>query len=123
MDFVTGLPVLIDWKKDSYDSILVIVDWLTKMVHYKSVKIIFNALGFAEVIIDKVIRHHRLPHSIVTNRRSLFNSKFWLLLCYFFAIKEKLSTTFHLQTDSQIEQQNSTIEVCLQAFVNFEQND
>ena len=26
MDFVTGLPVSIDWKGDSYDSILVIVD-------------------------------------------------------------------------------------------------
>ena len=26
MDFVTGLPVSIDWKGDSYNSILVIVD-------------------------------------------------------------------------------------------------
>ena len=35
MDFVTGLPISTDWKGDSYDSILVIIDWLTKMVHYK----------------------------------------------------------------------------------------
>ncbi len=33
MDFVTGLPISADWKGDSYDSILVIVDRLTKMVH------------------------------------------------------------------------------------------
>ena len=33
MDFVTGLSVLTVWKGESYDSILVIVDRLTKMVH------------------------------------------------------------------------------------------
>ena len=35
MDFVIGLPVSTDWKNKSYDSILVIVDRLTKKVNYK----------------------------------------------------------------------------------------
>ena len=43
MDFVTGLPVSTDWKGDSYDLILVIVDRLTKMVHYEPVKVTINA--------------------------------------------------------------------------------
>ena len=34
MDFVIGLPLFADWKGDSYGSILIIVDRLTKMVHY-----------------------------------------------------------------------------------------
>ena len=123
MDFVTGLPVSINWKGDSYDSILVIVDWLTKMVYYKPVKITLNAPGLAKVIRDVVVRHHGLPDLIVTNWGSLFISKVWSLLCYFFGIKQKLSTAFHPQTDGQTEWQNSTIEVYLQAFVNFEQND
>ena len=55
MDFVTGLPVLTDWKGDSYDSILVIVDRLTKMVYYKPVKITIDAPGLAEVIIVVVV--------------------------------------------------------------------
>ena len=67
MDFVTGLPISIDWKGDSYNSILVIVDRLTKMVHYKLVKITLNAPGLAEVIIDVVVHHHGLPDSIVTD--------------------------------------------------------
>ena len=67
MDFVTGLPISTDWKGDSYDSILVIVDRLTKMVHYEPVKITIDAPGLAEVIIDVVVRHHGLPDSIVTN--------------------------------------------------------
>ena len=52
MEFMTGLLVLIDWKGESYDSILVIVDWFTKMVYYKLVKITFDAPGLAKVIID-----------------------------------------------------------------------
>ena len=123
MDFVTGLPISTDWKGDSYDSILVIVDRLTKMVHYEPVKITINAPGLAEVIIDVVVRHHSLPDSIVTDRGSLFTSKFWSLLCYFLGIKRRLSTAFHLQTDGQTERQNSTMEAYLRAFVNFKQND
>ena len=123
MDFVTGLPILTDWKGDSYDSILVIVDRLTKMVHYEPVKVTINAPGLAEVIINVVVRHHGLLDSIVTNRGSFFTSKFWSLLCYFLDIKQRLSITFHLQTDGQTEKQNSTMEAYLQAFVKFEQND
>ena len=33
MDFITGLPILTDWKRDNYDLILVIVDQLIKIVH------------------------------------------------------------------------------------------
>ena len=123
IDFVTGLPILTDWKGNSYDSILVIVDWLTKIVYYKLVKVTINALGLAKVIIDVVMRHHGLPDLIVTDRRSFFTSKFWSLLCYFLDIKRRLSIAFYLQTDGQIERQNSIIEAYLRAFVNFEQND
>ena len=123
IDFVTGLPISTDWKGDSYDSILVIVDRLTKMVHYEPVKVTINALGLVEVILDVVVRHHGLPDSIVSDRGSLFTSKFWSSLCYFLGIKRRLSTAFHPQTDGQTERQNSTMEAYLRAFVNFEQND
>ena len=93
------------------------------MVYYKPVKVTINAPGLAEVIIDVVVRHHGLPDSIVTDRGSLFTSKFWSSLCYFLGIKRRLSTAFHPQTDGQTKKQNSTIEAYLQAFVNFEQND
>ncbi len=67
MDFVTSLSISADWKGDSYNSILVIVDRLTKMVHYVPVKVTINALGLAEVIINVVVRHHEVPESIVTD--------------------------------------------------------
>ena len=123
MDFVTSLPISTNWKEDNYDSILVIVDRLTKMVHYKPVKITIDAPGRAEIIVDIVVRHHGLPDLIVTDRGSLFTLKFWSSLCYFLGIKRRLSIAFHPQTDSQTERQNSTMEAYLRAFVNFEQND
>ena len=123
MDFVTGLPVSTNWKSESYDSILVIVDRLTKMVHYEPVKITIDAPGLAEVIIDVVVRHHGLPDSIITDRGSLFTSKFWSSLYYFLGIKRRLSTTFYSQINGQTERQNSTMEAYLRAFMNWKQND
>ncbi len=67
MDFVTDLPISADWKGDNYDLILVIVDRLTKMVYYEPFKVTINAPGLAEVMIDIVVRHHRVPKSIVTD--------------------------------------------------------
>ncbi len=55
MDFITSLRILADWKCDNYDLILVIVNWLTKMVHYKLVKVMINAPGLTEVIIDVIV--------------------------------------------------------------------
>ena len=123
MDFVTGLPLSADWKGNSYDSILVIVDRLTKMVHYEPVKVTIDAPGLAEVIIDVVVRHHGLPDSIISDRGAIFTSKFWSSLCYFLGIKRRLSTAFHPQTDGQTKRQNSTMEAYLCAFMNWEQND
>ncbi len=111
MDFVTGLPISADWKGDSYDSILVIVDRLTKIVHYETVKVTIDALGLADVIIHMVVRYHGVPESIMTDRGSLFTSKFWSSLYYFLGIIKKLSTAFHPQTDGQTKRQNSTMKV------------
>ena len=62
-----GLSILMNWKKDSYDSILVIVNGLTKIVYYKLVKVIINTLDFAEIIINVVVKHYGLPNLIITN--------------------------------------------------------
>ncbi len=123
MNFVTGFPISANRKSDSYDSILVIVDQLTKMVYYKPIKITINTPGLAKVIIDVVVRYHGVPESIVMDQGSLLTSKFWSLLCYFLGIKKKLSTAFHPQTDGQSERQNSTMEAYLRALVNWEQDD
>lgn len=66
-----------------------------------------------------VIKHYRLPDLIVTDKSSLFTSKFLLSFCYFLRIKQKLSTTFHHQINGHIKRQNNSLKAYLQAFVNF----
>ncbi len=67
MDFVTILLISANWKGNNYDSILVIVDRLTKIVHYELVKVTINASGLTEVIINVVVCHHEVLESIVTD--------------------------------------------------------
>ncbi len=76
MVFITNLPILANQKGNSYSLILVIVDRVTKIEYYELVKVTINAPSLAEVIIDVVVRYHRVPDSIVTDRGLLFTSKF-----------------------------------------------
>ena len=119
IDFVTGFPLSANWKSDSYDSIFVIVDRLTKIVYYKPVKVIIDALGLAEVIINVMLRYYGLPDSIISDQGAIFTSKFRSSLYYFLSIKRRLSTAFYPQIDKQTKYQNRMIEAYLQAFGNW----
>ncbi len=55
--------------------------------------------GLAKVIIDVIVYYHKIRKSIIIDWDLLFILKFWSLLCYFLGIKQRLSTTFHLQTN------------------------
>ncbi len=118
MDFVTGLSISAYWKGDSYDSILVIVDRLTKMIYYEPVKITIDALGLAKVIINVVVYHYKVLESIIIDWSLLFTSKFWSSLYYCLEIKKMLSIAIFSQIDGQTKNHDSTIEVYLRAFVN-----
>ena len=67
MDFVTGLPKSKDWRRIEYNSILVIVDRLTKMVHYEPVITTMDADQLGEVLIKAAIKYHGLSDSIATD--------------------------------------------------------
>lgn len=76
IDFVAGLPLLVNWKSNSYNAILVIINYLINIVYYESVKTTIDIVGLAEVIIDVMVEHYGLSESIISNKDSLFNSKF-----------------------------------------------
>ncbi len=46
------------------------------MIYYEPVKVIINALGFAEIILDVLVWHHGLPNSIISNKSSVYLLKF-----------------------------------------------
>ena len=72
MDFVISFLILANWKSNSYNLILIIVDWLIKIVYYKLVKVIINVLGLAKVIINVIIYHYRVLKSIVIDQGLIF---------------------------------------------------
>lgn len=65
MNFVTGFLILADKKDESYNSILVIVNRLTKIIYYELVKITIKVLGQAKVIINIVKHHHKVLEAII----------------------------------------------------------
>ena len=72
MDFIEGLP-----KSQGYNVILVVVDRLTKFVHFLLVKHPYIAHSIAQIFLDSVVKLHGIPRTIVTNRDTVFLSNFW----------------------------------------------
>jgi len=62
-DFITKLPLA-----QEYDSILVVVDRLTKMVHFIPTTEKTTAGGLARLFRDNVWKLHGLPESIISDR-------------------------------------------------------
>lgn len=60
----------------------VLIDYLTKIVYYKFIKTIIDAINLAEIIINIIVRNHALLDFIIGNKRIILISKFWLSLCY-----------------------------------------
>jgi hypothetical protein len=73
MDFITGFPKTVR----QHDSIMVVVDRLTKVAHFIPVKSTFSASDVAQVFIRDVVRLHGVPKKIVSDRDAKFTSKFW----------------------------------------------
>ncbi|KAA3472322.1 DNA/RNA polymerases superfamily protein [Gossypium australe] len=72
MDFVSGLP-LTSTKKDS---VWVIVDRLTKSAHFIPVHTDYSLQKLAKLYVAEIVRLHRVPVSIISDRDARFTSQF-----------------------------------------------
>lgn len=71
MDFIGGLP-----RALRRDTILVVVDCLTKYVHFFSLSHPFTAWEVANVFVKEVVCLHGFPRSIVAERDRVFICNF-----------------------------------------------
>ena len=115
VDFITKLPLA-----QGYDSILV-VDRLTKMVHFIPTTEKTSVEGLARLFRDNVWKLHRLPESIISDRGPQFAAGIMKELNGMLGIKSKLSTVFHPQTDGQTERVNQELEQYLRMFIDHRQ--
>ena len=113
MDFVVGLPC----TSDGYDSIWVIVDWLTKSAHFLPVKTIYSVAKLAKLYVKHIVCLHGVPTSIVYDRGSVFTSRFWQKLQEAMGTRLDFSTAFHPQTDVQSERTIQTLKNMLRMCV------
>ena len=78
MDFITGLPKS---GPPQHDAILVIVDRLSKMVHYIPTHETVTSEGAPRLYFDNIFWLHGLPDSIVSDRGTQFTYSFSRSLC------------------------------------------
>jgi hypothetical protein len=78
MDFITGLARM----NKQHDSIMVVVDKLTKSAHFVPVKTMHTMDNIAEVFMKEIARLHGIPRKIVSDRDTKFTSNLWRVLCY-----------------------------------------
>ena len=73
MDFVVGLPR----TRRQHESIWVMVDILTKSVHFIAVKSTYKAEDDVRLYMDEIVSWIGIPLSIISDRGSQFTPHFW----------------------------------------------
>jgi len=111
-DFITKLPIA-----QGYNSILVVVDRLMKIVYFIPTTEKTLAEGLARLFRDNVWKLHRLPESIILDRGLQFAAGIMWELNRMLGIESKLSIAFHPQTDKQTERVNQELEQYLRMFI------
>jgi hypothetical protein len=113
MDFIVQLPR----TGKGHDAIVVFVDRLTKMVHLAPTSTSVTSEDTANLLWEKVFKHHGVPLNIVSDRGSVFTSQFMAELVRLLGTKQNLTTAFHPQSDGQTERVNRVLEDMIRHYV------
>jgi hypothetical protein len=113
IDFITKLPRTVK----QHDSIMVVVDKLTKVAHFIPMKTTHKEKNIADIYMKEVSRLHGVPKAIVSDKDPKFTSNFWKGLFKGFGKNLNLSTMYHPESDGKIKRTNIIIEDMLRMYV------
>lgn len=105
MDFVEGLPV-----SNGFAVLMVVVDRLSKYAHFVPMRHPFTASGVDREFVANIVRLHGIPSTIVSDRDKIFISFFWQALFKLHRSVLCMSSSYHPQSDGQIEAVNRILE-------------
>ena len=105
MDFITGFPK----SQKGNNAIWVVVDRLSKVAHFLPVREDITAIQLADLYISRILVLHGVPKKIISDRGSLFTSKFWTSFQQAMGTRVNFTTAFHPQGDGQVERARTTL--------------
>src|SRR6266404_1355391 len=86
-----------------YNAILVVVDCLSKQIHTIPTVTSLDSAGVAWLFLEHVWCHHGLPEEVISDHRPAFISNFSCELVALLRAKLTPATSYHPQTDGQME--------------------
>src|SRR5258708_6267936 len=96
-----------------YNATLMVVDRLSKQIHAIPTVTSLDSTRVAQLFLEHVWCHHRLPEEVISNHGPTFISNFSCDLTTLLGVKLTLSTSYHPQTNGQMECVNQDIEAYL----------
>ncbi len=100
MDFITKLPKSTNPATgERYDSILVMVNKLTKYSHIIACKEKCTAEQLRYIVLDRLIRYHDIPKGLINDRDKLFTSNYWKTLIPMLGTRLRMSTVYYSITN------------------------
>jgi hypothetical protein len=118
IDFIVKLL-----ESHGYDTIMCVIDSLTKHAHFILTHTTINAEGTALLFFKEVWKHHGTPRVVVSDRGPQFIAGFMHKLYKLLGIKLALLTAYHFQMDSQTEHVNQVLEGYLHTFASRQQDN
>ncbi len=100
MNFIIKLPKSTNLAiEERYNSILVMVDKLTKYSHIIACKEKFTTKQLRYIVLNRLIRYYDILKGLTSDKDKLFTSNYWKTLISMLGTRLRMSTVYHLVTN------------------------
>ena len=118
MDFIKKLLL-----SSGFDTILVIVDQLTKQVIFIPAHNTIMSADLVYLFVLHIFSKHGIPSHVTSNRGSEFMSNFFWSLGTALDMRLHFTSGYYLKGDGQTECMNQTLEQYLHVYCNYQQDN
>lgn len=112
-NFIIHLPP----SRRQIDVVQVIINKLTKLAHFIPIHTIYQVSTLAILYRDQIVRLHRVPIEIVSDREPIFTSSFQRSFQRELDTETKFNIEYHPQTDDQSKRMIQILEDLLRSYI------